>query len=205
MLGQTMLKAVPEHVFTWVVRQERGVQRRLQQTALRKAQARAFRTFAAHEPRWADSLFDEHFLSHAAAPLLQRCLQPGGGPSAVELAAAWCAQLSDTGAEPRGFAEAIAASARFLALLDRELGSYRGAGAIEGAAPAQALPAPPAYVGEAEGLFAEALRDPSNLELDWIWLAGQVRRASERRYCLERALYINPASHAARRMLASGE
>jgi hypothetical protein len=41
-------------------------------------------------------------------------------------------------------------------------------------------------------LFAQALYDDSNLELDWHWLATQVTRTVERRYCLQKALYINP-------------
>jgi hypothetical protein len=191
-----MLKAVPESVFAWVVRRERSAQQRLQQAALRKAQARAYQAFARERPTWADSLFDEYFLAHAAAPLLQRCLQPGTRPTAIELAAAWYAQLSYTGREPRAFSEAIAAAARFLALLDGELWPYRAAGPL-----AEPATLPP-YAGAAEGLFAEALRDPSNLELDWLWLARQVSRASGRRYCLERALAINPQSETARRMLA---
>jgi hypothetical protein len=52
-------------------------------------------------------------------------------------------------------------------------------------------------------LFAQAVREGSNLELDWLWLAGQVTRDAERRYCLERALYINPHSDAAQQGLAT--
>lgn len=55
---------------------------------------------------------------------------------------------------------------------------------------------------EASTLFLEALRDPSNLEMDWLWLATQLTRASERSYCLEQALRINPRSELAQRGLA---
>ncbi|HWQ13130.1 MAG TPA: hypothetical protein VNL77_10035 [Roseiflexaceae bacterium] len=41
--------------------------------------------------------------------------------------------------------------------------------------------------------------------MDWLWLAGQVRRERGRRYCIERALHINPHSDLARRMLAQIE
>src|SRR5262245_15246649 len=51
-------------------------------------------------------------------------------------------------------------------------------------------------------LFYEALRDPSNLELDWLWLAAQLGRASEQSYCFEQALRINPRSELAKRGLA---
>ena len=58
--------------------------------------------------------------------------------------------------------------------------------------------------GDAEGstLFEEALRDPSNLELDWLWLAAQLTRAGEQSYCLQQALRINPRSELAKRGLA---
>ncbi len=50
-------------------------------------------------------------------------------------------------------------------------------------------------------LFAQMLHDDSNLELDWLWLAAQVTRDVERRYCLQRALTINPHGEIARRQL----
>jgi hypothetical protein len=46
-------------------------------------------------------------------------------------------------------------------------------------------------------LFAQAVRDNSNLELDWLWLAGVVTREQERDYCFERAQQINPHNTAA--------
>jgi hypothetical protein len=57
---------------------------------------------------------------------------------------------------------------------------------------------------DAEGstLFQEALGDPSNLEMDWLWLATQLTRASEQSYCLKQALCINPRSELAQRGLA---
>ena len=50
-------------------------------------------------------------------------------------------------------------------------------------------------------LFQDALRDRSNLELDWLWLATQVTRAGEQSYCFQQALRINPRSALARRGL----
>ena len=47
-------------------------------------------------------------------------------------------------------------------------------------------------------LFVQALRDDSNLEMDWLWLYTQVSSTAERRYCLDRALAINPDSEMAR-------
>jgi hypothetical protein len=37
-----------------------------------------------------------------------------------------------------------------------------------------------------------ALDEGSNLVMDWMWYAEQMESDAERRYCLERALYINP-------------
>ena len=50
-------------------------------------------------------------------------------------------------------------------------------------------------------LFAQAMRENSNLEMDWLWLAMQVTEAHEQQHCFARALYINPASEPARQGL----
>ena len=50
-------------------------------------------------------------------------------------------------------------------------------------------------------LFAKALADDSNLELDWLCCASSMVGAIERRYCLHRALAINPDSELAARAL----
>jgi len=54
----------------------------------------------------------------------------------------------------------------------------------------------------AHDLFAQALRDDSNLEMDWLWLATKVQTDGQRAYCLRRALRINPRSALARRGFA---
>jgi hypothetical protein len=201
MLANMMLQVVPERLFTRVIRMERWVQHRLQQAALRKARARAFRAFAQLHPTWIASLFDEYFLDHDAAPLVRRCLHAHNRPTAAEFATAWCAQIAPRRLAPASFAEVTAVASDFLRLLNLELEAY---GIIGSPAPAPSIAAPavPAYVAEAEGIFATALRDGSNIEMDWLWTAGQVSRQSERRYCLERALYINPQSELALGMLA---
>jgi hypothetical protein len=43
-------------------------------------------------------------------------------------------------------------------------------------------------------LFVQALRDDSNLALDWLWLANQVMRDWQRCYSRTRALAIDPKS-----------
>ena len=51
-------------------------------------------------------------------------------------------------------------------------------------------------------LFIQALHENSNLELDWLWYAANMTGDVERRYCLNRALAINPHSSLARSALA---
>jgi hypothetical protein len=53
-----------------------------------------------------------------------------------------------------------------------------------------------------DGLFLQGLREDSNLEMDWLWLATRVSSDGQRRYCLQRALTIHPESHLARRGLS---
>ena len=51
-------------------------------------------------------------------------------------------------------------------------------------------------------LFAQALHEDSNLELDWLWYAANMTSATKRRFCLQRALTINPHSDLAHSALA---
>ena len=51
-------------------------------------------------------------------------------------------------------------------------------------------------------LFIQALHENSNLEMDWLWYAANITGTVERRYCLNRALTINPHSSLARSALA---
>jgi hypothetical protein len=51
-------------------------------------------------------------------------------------------------------------------------------------------------------LFAQALHENSTLEMDWLWYAANMTSNIERRYCLNRALTINPQSSLARSALA---
>ena len=50
--------------------------------------------------------------------------------------------------------------------------------------------------------FVQALHENSNLEMDWLWYAANMTGDVERRYCLDRALMINPHSDLARSALA---
>jgi hypothetical protein len=46
-------------------------------------------------------------------------------------------------------------------------------------------------------LMQQALQEDSNHIMDWLWYAEQVTSDTERRYCFERALYIDPNNHEA--------
>ena len=61
---------------------------------------------------------------------------------------------------------------------------------------------PLAAPSQMSGLLAQAFSENSNLELDWLWLFMQLSDEPRRRYCLERALAINPQSAIAHRELA---
>lgn len=48
----------------------------------------------------------------------------------------------------------------------------------------------------------DQFREDSTYELDWLWASSQVTIPEEIRYCLERALYINPDNPVTQRMLS---
>jgi hypothetical protein len=52
--------------------------------------------------------------------------------------------------------------------------------------------APQNTISNPSAFFAERLQENSNLEMEWLWAAGEVTSPEEKRYCLLRALYINP-------------
>jgi hypothetical protein len=64
-----------------------------QRASFQRAVARAYRHFAAQHPRWADSLFDAHFLATDAAALLAKIYMQKRWPGAYELAVAYLAHL----------------------------------------------------------------------------------------------------------------
>lgn len=53
-----------------------------------------------------------------------------------------------------------------------------------------------------EQLFRQAVQENSNMEFDWLWCAANMTSIAQKRYCLLRALDINPDSKLARRALA---
>ena len=89
MITQTFSK----NVLNWIDWQEQKLCNRRQQRLLKQAIHRAFQKFARRHPRWAISLFDEHFLAGALTPLLVGDGQPPRLPTTDELVAAWAAQF----------------------------------------------------------------------------------------------------------------
>jgi hypothetical protein len=57
-------------------------------------------------------------------------------------------------------------------------------------------------MARAHTLFAKALHEDSRLESDWLWYAANITDDTQRRYCLQRALDINPDSDRAKTALA---
>jgi endonuclease YncB( thermonuclease family) len=55
----------------------------------------------------------------------------------------------------------------------------------------------------AQRLLAQAVATTPDNEQAWLWLSGSVRAVSERRYCLERVLTINPQNTMASQALAA--
>lgn len=49
----------------------------------------------------------------------------------------------------------------------------------------------------------ERIHEDSNVEMDWLWAASEVTAVEEIRYCLERALYINPNNRETLQVLSS--
>jgi len=61
---------------------------------------------------------------------------------------------------------------------------------------------PSLSVSNPSTFLRDVVREDSNHELDWLWAANQVTAAEESRYCLERALYINPDNRDTQRALS---
>jgi len=49
-----------------------------------------------------------------------------------------------------------------------------------------------AHIENPSALLEKMVREDSSHEMDWLWASQQVINPDERRYCLARALYINP-------------
>jgi hypothetical protein len=118
---ELVLVPITNVVFSWMPH-ETKVPIWLKSLAFRMCLSRAYATFAHHYPDWVETLFDEHFVQHRAAPLLKRYLRPLCPPAPIELATLWATQFSsDSSAAKRYATELIPAAADFLGWLEAEL------------------------------------------------------------------------------------
>jgi len=93
-----------------------------QTIAVKIALAKSFRKFQRQYPHLADSLFDEHFLQHRAAPLLAQMVESGQPVTSADLALAWAKQMSnEDAARQKLSAELQEPFKYFIDCFDREL------------------------------------------------------------------------------------
>ena len=86
------------------------------------AVGRAHAAFAQAYPAWAESLFDMHFLTTRAAPILAEYARSGDTGAALGLARTWVDQLAASPAlRERHIREVVPVAEQFLRLLDAEL------------------------------------------------------------------------------------
>ena len=112
--------SIEQFTQSWLGRQS-WLTKQYHQHILRRAIFRAYAIFSRDYPEWTDYLFDEYFLTHRAAPYLQRypLLQP------AELVQAWAEQLfwRQESLKQKHMAALMPAAASFLRLLESELRS----------------------------------------------------------------------------------
>ena len=123
MSTRSMTTPTTRHATSGILPRPAVLQRWMQQRRFRQAQARAFARFAATYPVWVESLFDAHFLSHAAAPALAQYAATAQPPTAQEIALLWATQFIGIHYQPAQaqFADAGAVAGAFLDYLAAEL------------------------------------------------------------------------------------
>jgi predicted Rossmann fold nucleotide-binding protein DprA/Smf involved in DNA uptake len=99
------------------------LERKYQHRTFRQAVIRAYANFAQKYPEWSASHFDEHFLTHDAAPLLLRVGYGVASTQGFALAVVWSRQMTWPREEIRQklVAELTPIAADFLCLLETEL------------------------------------------------------------------------------------
>jgi len=123
MSTRTLTTSAPKHAIARVLPQPAVLQSWMRRRRFRQAQARAYARFAAAYPLWAASLFDAHFLAHAAAPALAHYAATATRPTANEIAILWATQFIGIHYQPAQaqFADAVAVAGIFLDYLAAEL------------------------------------------------------------------------------------
>jgi hypothetical protein len=121
--AESALTSIAEVIHGWLPGKVK-VRGWLRTLAFRAALGRTYTRFARQEEQWVDSYFDEYFVRHYAAPLLNRYLQDTPPPTAVELAALWANQFRPDGPAQKHIADLAPVAADFLASLEAELQRY---------------------------------------------------------------------------------
>lgn len=93
----------------------------LRSLAFHGALTRAYASFARHHPRWVDSYFDEYFVQHKAASLLEQNLQHKSLATPEELANLWADQFPPNHPAKKYITALTPVAADFLRWLDVEL------------------------------------------------------------------------------------
>jgi hypothetical protein len=113
----------------WVVSALTLSRSRNQRHIVQQAVKSAYTRFAQENPAWAESLFDIHFLTQHAAPILTQFAQSGDASAVRALAGEWVDQLqSNEDLRERRVISMLPVAAEFLCLLETELAitSYAG-------------------------------------------------------------------------------
>ncbi len=89
---------------------------------LGQALPRTYALFAQKYPQWTSVLFDEHFLSHGAAPILQRIPEDFTAAHSSVLANAWANQMIwySEESKQRHISELLPAACDFIGFLQTE-------------------------------------------------------------------------------------
>lgn len=109
---------------------QNSLARRKQQQTFHQAVIRAYATLAQKYPQWAASYFDQHFLTHTAAPLLAQVGQGAASVQGRALADVWSKQMSwySEGTRQKLIAELTPVATIFLVLLEAELRIHESIG-----------------------------------------------------------------------------
>ncbi|MDX2480186.1 MAG: ATP-binding protein [Desulfuromusa sp.] len=123
MLTEALLSTVTEKIFGFLLENSgltdkviRWLGRDSQQLAFKIALTKTYTAFSEKHPEWVGSLFDEHFITHKASPILALCVQRASRARSEDLAKAWADQF---GGQDNAQSELIATD--FLRIFNAEL------------------------------------------------------------------------------------
>jgi hypothetical protein len=99
---------------------------------VQKAVESAYTRFAQENPVWAESLFDLHFLTRHAAPILMHFAQGGDAGAVRALAGAWVDQFQrNEDLREQRVNAVLPVAAEFLCMLETELAIASHAGWVD--------------------------------------------------------------------------